>query len=678
MQTRSMTRFSKVFKSLMLTCLCYCLPLSARLPQIEPKEAQGKINEMLHAHVSHKKMDKEVAKRALLNYVELLDPSKTYFLESDVKQWVEPTDQMLTQLLKEYQQADYKLFAEIQRTMGKAIMRRREWAPTLEKEEYHKKVDIHAFKDLKWAKSEEELKERILQIRTLQKHAVEKLEPDLQATSFQRIAKRQARNEDEILEEDPIKRQRLLLMNLLKATASALDAHTSYFSPDEADQFMISVQQRLFGIGAQLRDDINGFTITKLVEGGPAARSGLVKAKDKIIAVNGEPVVGMDVTDAVELIRGEANTPVVLTVLRMFSDEVGGVEVIPPHEHRVDVQLQRGEVVIQEARYERALIPFGNGVIAYIHLHSFYQDPDHSSAEDLKREMESIEKEHQLLGVLVDLRGNTGGLLTQAVAVTGLFISKGIVVSIQDEEGDVQHLRTLEGRAIWGGPLVILTDRTSASASEIVAQALQDYGRAIIVGDDRTYGKGSFQTFTLNTGKNGSVNATGEYKVTRGRYYTVSGKTPQLVGVQADLVIPGPYSEIDVGEKFLKYPLENNAIESNFDDQLLDIPPMQRQAVRMLYQYKAEPKSERYRQWLPRLQANSKLRIHDNKRYQEFLEELKKKSHDSEEEAGEFLLSRSDFPLEEAIHSLQDLILFDRFDQGTTLTTNPVEADSTK
>lgn len=631
--------------------------LCARLPQIEPKQAQSKINEMLHSHVSHKKMDKELAKRALQNYMELLDPSKTYFLESDVQQWVEPSDALLNQLLKEYAEANYQIYIDIQNAMEKAIFRRRAWAPLLAKEEYRKKVDVHSFKDLKWAKTDEELRERILQIHALQKEAVQKLEPDLQATSFQRIDKRKKRAEDEILEKDPVKRQRFLLMHILKATASALDAHTSYFSPDEAEQFMIGVQQRLDGIGAQLRDDINGFTVTKLVEGGPAARSGLLKLKDKIIAVNGEPVVGMDVTDAVDLIRGEANTPVVLTVLR--PDEISGVG--PPYEHRLDITIQRGEVVIQEARYEKALIPFGRGVIAYIYLHSFYQDLDssgHSSAEDLKREIESIEKEHHLLGVLMDLRGNTGGLLTQAVAVTGLFISKGIVVSIQDEKGEVQHIRTLEGRPVWGGPLVIVTDRSSASASEIVAQALQDYGRAIVVGDDRTYGKGSFQTFTLNAAR-GSVNPTGEYKVTRGRYYTVSGKTPQLVGVQADVLVPGPYSELDVGEKFLKYPLENHKIPSNFDDQLLDIPPMQRQAVRMLYQYQAEPKSERYRQWLPSLELNSKLRIHDNKRYQQFLEELKKKSHDSEEDVGEFV-THSDFPLEEAVHVLQDLILFDR------------------
>lgn len=655
---------------LLFAVLCCPHVLSARLPQIEPKQAQSKIDEMLHAHVSHKKIDKEIARRALQNYVEQLDPSKTYFLESDVQAWVEPTDEMLDRLLKEYQEADYKLFAEIQTAMNKAIARRRAWSAELDKQEYRKKVDIHSFKELKWTKTEDELKERVLKIRALQKQAVEKLEPDLQTTSVQRIAKRQARVEDEILEEDAVKRQRFLLMHVLKATASALDAHTSYFAPDEAEQFMISVQQRLFGIGAQLRDDINGFTITKLVEGGPAARSGLLKAKDKIIAVNGEPVVGMDVADAVELIRGEANTPVVLTILRV-SDEAPGAEAFSPHEHRLDVTILRGEVVIQEARYERSIIPFGNGVIAYLQLHSFYQDPEHSSADDLKREIEKIEKEHKLLGVLVDLRGNTGGLLTQAVAVTGLFITKGIVVSIQDEE-EVQHLRTLEGRAVWGGPLVILTDRSSASASEIVAQALQDYGRAIIVGDDRTYGKGSFQTFTLNTTKNGSVNPTGEYKVTRGRYYTVSGKTPQLIGVLANVLIPGPYSEMDVGEKFLKYPLENHTIPASYDDQLLDIPPMQRQAVRMLYQYNAEPKSERYFQWLDQLKSNSQLRIQENKRYKSFLEELKKKSPDSEEDVGD-ASTRSDFALDEAIHVLQDLILFDQADQRARKSASPAK-----
>ena len=127
---------------------------------------------------------------------------------------------------------------------------------------------------------------------------------------------------------------------------------------------------------------------------------------------------------------------------------------------------------------------------------------------------------------------------------------------------------------------MVLVDRLSASASEIVAQALQDYGRALVIGDDHTYGKGSFQTFTLTTQSNGAVDPHGEYKVTRGRYYTVSGKTPQLVGVQSDIVIPGELSFMEVGEEYAKYPLENDSIAPNFEDTLSDVPFFQRERIR--------------------------------------------------------------------------------------------------
>ena len=159
-------------------------------------------------------------------------------------------------------------------------------------------------------------------------------------------------------------------------------------------------------------------------------------------------------------------------------------------------------------------------------------------------------------------------MLSQAVGVTGLFITKGVVVGIKDHTGSIQYLRDLDGKMLWDGPLIVLVNKASASASEIVAQTLQDYGRAIVVGDKNTYGKGSFQTFTLNTSKEGSVNPEGEYKVTRGRYYTVSGKTPQLKGVEADIIVPGPLSEMELGEAFAKYPLENDSIKANYDDDL--------------------------------------------------------------------------------------------------------------
>ena len=204
--------------------------------------------------------------------------------------------------------------------------------------------------------------------------------------------------------------------------------------------------------------------------------------------------------------------------------------------------------------------------------------------------------------MILDLRYNSGGILSQAVSVAGLFITKGVVVSIKDETGHIQHLRDLDGTTIWDGPLIVLINRASASASEIVAQTLQDYGRALIVGDDHSFGKGSFQTFTLNTtAKNETVNPQGEYKVTRGRYYTVSGKTPQLQVCFPTLLCPGPFSESDIGEKFSKYPLDNDSISPNFDDNLDDIPYLQRDKIKMLYKFNLQPRLHIYDKYIEKL-----------------------------------------------------------------------------
>jgi carboxyl-terminal processing protease len=635
------------------------LTVAAKVPEIEPSDVQTKLKEMMQAHATYKRLDQTLVKRALQNYLELLDPSKVYFFESDVKSWTDPSEALLQRVLDDYKTAKYTVFFDIQESMKKAILRRREWTKELESAPLPTKVDIAELKDLPWATDKTALMERLLKIRSLQRDAVEKLEPDLRKTSYQRIAKRQALTEEEILTKDAKKQRSLVLTNVLKATAASLDAHTSYFTPDEATQFMIAVQQRLFGIGAQLRDDINGLSVVKIVEGGPAAISGLLKLKDKIIAVNKVPVVGMDITEAVELIRGPEGTPVVLTILREEPEEerlASVQEAKGTEDHPLEIELRRGEVVIQEARYESTFEPFGDGVIGYLRLHSFYQDPEHTSASDLTKEIETLKRDHQVKGIILDLRGNTGGLLTQAVAVTGLFISKGVVVSIKDDTGNVQHLRDLDGKTLWTGPLVILIDRISASASEIVAQTLQDYGRALVVGDDHSYGKGSFQTFTLSGSKYDRVNPTGEYKVTRGSYYTVSGKTPQLVGVQSDVVIPGAFSQLDIGEKFLKYPLINDQIDPSFEDKMLDVPEMQRKALIALYRFDLQPKLNTYTRLLPQLKKNTEIRIGKNKTYQLFLEELKKKPADMDDELQE-KISKNDLQLNEAYNVMKDLIV---------------------
>ena len=186
-----------------------------------------------------------------------------------------------------------------------------------------------------------------------------------------------------------------------------------------------------------------------------------------------------------------------------------------------------------------------------------------------------------------------------------------------------------------------------------MAQALQDYGRAIIVGDDHTFGKGTFQTFTLDPTNNPKINPQGEYKVTRGRYYTVSGKSPELVGVRADIVVPGLLAYLDVGEKFEKFPLANDEIEPHFDDDLSDISPFQRLQLGSHYRQNLQPRLTTYLSLMETLRSNSQSRLNTNKNFQNFLNDLKNKNFDSLPIDG---LGQNDFQQLECYNIAKDLI----------------------
>lgn len=633
--------------------LCHVLTTSlvaGKLPEISPEDVAETLNHIMEAHVSCKNLSFPIIKRALEIYLEELDPSKTYLLHQEIEKWVDPTDEVLAQIKAVMERGDYSPFEEIYEKMIPAISRRNQIEAKIEALDLPSEVSAAEFKELKWAHSEEELSDRLLKIKSLQTSAAQKLDQESQEKALKRIAKRRNAREEDFLSNEPEETKKLILSHVLKAFASSFDAHTSYFTPQEASQFMIQVQQRLFGIGAQLRDDLNGFTIVKIIEGGPATRGTGLKVNDRVIAINSEPVVGLEIMEAVQLIRGEEGTPVKLTVLRPIPNAPPGSE----KEEKVEIEIIRGEVVIKEARIESKIIPYGDGVIAHIALHAFYQDPLHSSSSDLYEEINKIRKQHPIKGIILDLRINSGGVLPQAVAVTGLFITKGIVCSIKDNHGKIEHLREIDGRTAYDGPLLVLTSKASASASEIVAQTLQDYGRAIVVGDEHTYGKGTFQTFTLDGTQYGKVNPKGEFKVTRGRYYTVSGKGPQLVGVKPDILVPGLCSKLDIGERYAKYPLENDSIDENYYDDLTDIPLMQRDQVSWLYRFNLQPKLKTYSKHLETLQKNSHARIEKDFFYQKFLELLEKEDIDTETVE---LYTKNDPQLQETINIMKDLIL---------------------
>jgi carboxyl-terminal processing protease len=619
----------------------------AKPPSLTPQDTKNKIQEILKSHVSYQKLSEEIIQRSFIHYLDEIDPSKTYFLESEVSEWINPSEDLLKQTLLNVQKADFSNFLTLHNSIEKAIARRNQIELEVANMQLPTQVSLSEFKDLTWATTEEDLKNRILRIKALQLETAEKLSLSDQEQFAQKLKKRRVNREEELLGKSSTEKTQTALSYTLKSISSSLDSQTAYFTPSEATQFMIQVQQKLYGIGAQLKDDLNGLTIVRLLDGGPAGADNKLKVGDKIIAVNKEPIVGMEISDAVELIRGQQGTPVHLTVLR------NGNDTNLKEEEKLEIEIIRGEVVLKESRLESSKHPFGDGCIGILHLFSFYQDSTSSSAKDLTKAIEELKKDTKLKGIILDLRNNAGGVLTQAVAVTGLFIDKGVVVSVKDNTNSIQRLRNLEEKKIWDGPLLVLTNRGSASASEIVAQTLQEYGRAFVVGDAETFGKGTFQTFTLESSNYGKVNPKGEFKVTRGRYYTVSGKSPQLVGVLADIVVPGGLSQLEIGEKHAKFPVSTDEISSSLEDDFSDLSPLYRLQLQNLYSSGKQTVISTYNPYLEILKSNSKARIDSDKSYQYFLKELEKK--DEKKDYSE-IFGQTDLQLTEAIHIMSDLI----------------------
>lgn len=614
---------------LLITCV-----FSSKPPTLTPKETKRKIEEILSCHVSYKTFNAEIAKRALKNFVDELDPLKTYFIKAEIEPWETPSNETINRTLEGYNKGDFAEFERIHMAFIKSVERRERLEEKVLRDPLPEPGPSMEIKNLPYVDTEDLLLDRLRQIRALQEEAAEKLDDSVRPRLQQLWTKRRLSRENDLIGGKEQERNQRMLGCVLKALSTALDAHTAYFTPTEASQFLIQVEQRLFGIGVQLRDELNGLTIMRIIEGAPS--TGLLKKEDRIIAVNGEPIIGLDTSDAVELIRGPKGSAVMLTLIR--NDESFDIEVI------------RDEIVLKENRFDTHLEPFGDGVIAHLALYSFYQDPASSSSSDLKAEIEKIRENHHLKGVILDLRNNTGGLMTQAVAVSGLFIKKGVVVSTKDCHGRVAHLRNFDAMVTWEGPLLVLVNKVTISAAEIVAQSLQEYGRALLVGDASTFGKGSYQTFTLESPRHHKVNPEGEYKVTRGLYYTVSGHSPQLHGAKSDVVIPGVYSASEIGESESKFALEPGSITPNFEDKLEDIHPLHRLKMKRVYLNNLQEKEVRYTPYLNILRENSKARIDKNQNYQSFLKLLKK------EEDIEAPSSFTDLQLEEAVNVMKDLL----------------------
>jgi len=554
------------FQKLLLLLLILLLPGSSVAENLTCDRLPMLMEEFLDNHYAMKSMTGEINTHAINQMIKSLDPSKTLLYESDL----EILKPALRSVFAIMQAGDCMA---LQQVYDLLVARARENEAIVKKilgpdyrldDTVELDTDVDKRPYVKTTAEKHELLRKIVQFQI--ENAL------LTGINLAEAKKEQIHHYElqtiRIVEHNPER----LITNTAEAFALALDPHTRYLSPENFEDLRIQMQLSLEGIGASLRS-YNGFTIIdELIPGGCAERSGLLKPKDKIIAVaqEGEKpvnIIDMDLSDVVKMIRGKKGTQVTLTILRQAK-----------RTNRFNVTLTRDKIDIkdQEAQitYETRTVDGRQYRFGVIDLASFYGDEkgDKSCYEDVKKLLAEAQRQH-VDGIVLDLSRNGGGLLGEAVRIAGLFLGKGGVVATKDNSKQVTILANssavsgTEGgkrkairfpaedtRAVYTGPLVVLTSRMSASASEIVAGALKDYHRAVIVGSDHTFGKGSVQALMTLPWDLGGMT------VTTALYFLPGGKSTQKIGVEADVRLPSWFILEDVGETALDYPLPAQVI----------------------------------------------------------------------------------------------------------------------
>jgi carboxyl-terminal processing protease len=510
-------------------------------------------------HFLRRPIDDEVAQRWFDIFLETLDPMKVYFLQSDIDAFSQKRH-LLDDLVK---RGDVSFAYEV---FGRFLQRVDSRLPLIERllkaplDFTSEESIVIDRKQTTWAKSEAEAEDawrkRIkydLLVQKMEKTPAEEARDKLQRR-YASFAKRMHQmTSDELLE------------MYLTSLTSSLDPHTSFMSPGTLENFEIGMRLQLDGIGASLKAEDGYTTVAELVPGGAADSDGRLKTKDRIIGVGqgGDgsivDVVDMNLNEVVKLIRGKRGT-----VVRL--------KVVPVGETAPKVyDITRAKIELKDAEARGEVIEWGQKPdgkpykIGVINLPSFYMDMAgarqgqaeyKSSTRDCRRLLDDF-KRQGVDGVVLDLRNNGGGSLPESISLTGLFIDTGPVVQVKDADKRVQPYDDVEPGVAWDGPLVVLVNKFSASASEIVAGAIQDYRRGLVVGDEATHGKGTVQSL-LDLGRQlfqrlPNAPSLGAIKITMQQFYRPGGLSTQLEGVKSDIELPSITTHLPVGESDLDH-----------------------------------------------------------------------------------------------------------------------------
>ena len=538
------------------------------------------------AHYLDKEIDDNFSEKVFNTFLENLDPYKRYFYASDIEEFSEykysiddafknpnfDFFDLVYERYKERMSESEKIFNEILSTPF-----------DFSKDE----VCECDFEVLDYVQTNHELYDRwrkLLKIYVIENYHNE-IEDDLR--KFEKDSLFQIRKLDlieketrESLSETMIQNYRFVseemqrsdwLSVYINSFVSQYDPNTSYLDPESKDRFDVDMSGNYAGIGARLQKKIDKVEITEVISGGPAWRDNILEKGDAILKVRQddeeEPVsiLTMRLSEAVKLIKGKKGTKVHLTVKKVD----GSIS---------EVTVKRDIVQLEETYIKSSIVEKNNNNYGIINIPKFYIDFDNQSnrdaAKDLKTEIQRL-KEQGIKGLVIDLRNNGGGALKTVVDMAGMFIKNGPVVQVKYFDKEKQVLSDRDRSILWTGPLVILVNEGSASASEILAAAMQDYKRAIIIGGNQTWGKGTVQNvFPLNRMVRGNTNGDlGALRYTTQKYYRINGGSVQLEGVKSDINVPYRYKYLDFGEKDSENPLEWDEIDnvdyttwqSNFD-----------------------------------------------------------------------------------------------------------------
>ncbi|WP_044512423.1 carboxy terminal-processing peptidase [Hymenobacter sp. DG25B] len=542
---------------------------TSRAPQKDEVLIKAMLQGLSAAHYQPEKIDDAFSKRVFDLYLKRVDYNKMFLLQSDVAQlrkfqssideevrvgsheFMDLTTQIMDQRVKDVQALyrdilskpfDFTTEESVETDSDKMTFaadkaaQREQWRKFLKYEtmvRISEMMDAQAKKDPKVATAEPN-----------------RTPAEMEAEARKRVLKNYDDKFSDLLQNDANDRLALYANTI----ANTYDPHTEYFAPRDKESFDIAMTGRFEGIGASLGEKDGQIKVSEIIPGSASYRQGDLKAGDVIMRVaqaTEEPVSveGWRLDKAISLIRGKKGTEVRLTVKKPD----GAIKVIP---------IIRDVVVIEETFAQSATINENGKKIGYLRLPTFYADFNdnggRSSATDVRKELEKLQKEH-VEGVVLDLRYNGGGSLQDAVEMAGLFIDSGPVVQVKGGQGAATVLNDRDPRVQYSGPLVIMVNKYSASASEILAAAIQDYKRGIIMGSASTYGKGTVQRiFDLDDvlGDFSSLKPFGSLKLTTQKFYRINGGSTQFKGVVPDIVLPDAYSYLDQGEKEADYALK--------------------------------------------------------------------------------------------------------------------------